>query len=110
MTTSTRVLRVGTRKSPLARWQAAVVIGALSPVATCEEVLITTEGERAPDVPLPEIGGEGVGRRATEQERPSRGRVAGGDARRDTDRRHVMRRKGRQIRAKVAGQYVGVCE
>ena len=60
MTTSTRVLRVGTRKSPLARWQAAVVIGALSPVATCEEVLITTEGERAPDVPLPEIGGEGV--------------------------------------------------
>ncbi|MEK6769289.1 MAG: hydroxymethylbilane synthase [Gemmatimonadota bacterium] len=62
MTLATPVLRGGTRASALARWQAARVAEALRTLAglTCEEVLIATEGDRVPDRPLPEIGGEGV--------------------------------------------------
>ncbi|MGH7614758.1 MAG: hydroxymethylbilane synthase [Gemmatimonadales bacterium] len=62
MTTATRALRGGTRASRLARWQTARVVDALRARvgAACEEVLISTEGDRTLDQPLPEIGGKGV--------------------------------------------------
>jgi hydroxymethylbilane synthase len=55
------VLRVGTRGSDLARWQAAVVSEAIkrlpgSPVV--EEVIIKTEGDRITDIPLSLIEGK----------------------------------------------------
>lgn len=52
-----RRLRIATRRSPLARWQAervATLIGG------AELVLIETEGDIRGDVPLAEIGGQGV--------------------------------------------------
>ena len=62
MTTATRALRGGTRASRLARCQTACVVDALRARAgaACEEVLISTEGDRTFDQPLPEIGGKGV--------------------------------------------------
>lgn len=61
-TTPAPTLRGGTRKSRLARWQTARVMEALrqSVGARCEEVPISTEGDRVLDRPLPEIGGKGV--------------------------------------------------
>lgn len=61
-TTPAPTLRGGTRKSRLARWQTARVMDALrqSVGARCEEVPISTEGDRVLDRPLPEIGGKGV--------------------------------------------------
>ncbi len=61
MAGSDGVLRIGTRGSDLARWQAAIVIDAIrrlpgSPVA--EEVIIKTEGDRITDVPLSKIEGK----------------------------------------------------
>ena len=58
MTGSDGVLRVGTRGSDLARWQAAFVIDAIrilpdSPVV--EEVTIKTDGDRITDVPLSQV-------------------------------------------------------
>ncbi len=52
-----------TRPSALARWQTRWVIEALQdlhPGLTCEEKVITTQGDRVLDRPLPEIGGKGL--------------------------------------------------
>ncbi|HET9915284.1 MAG TPA: hydroxymethylbilane synthase, partial [Anaerolineales bacterium] len=52
-----------TRPSPLARAQTAHVIRSLQaawPDLECEEQIITTQGDRIVDGPLPEIGGKGV--------------------------------------------------
>ncbi|RPJ24962.1 MAG: hydroxymethylbilane synthase [Chloroflexi bacterium] len=52
-----------TRPSALARWQTQWVMDALKKVhhdLTCEEKIITTQGDRILDKPLPQIGGKGV--------------------------------------------------
>lgn len=52
-----------TRPSKLARWQTNYVMGLLSqsvPDLICEEVVITTRGDKVLDKPLPEIGGKGL--------------------------------------------------
>jgi hydroxymethylbilane synthase len=52
-----------TRPSKLARWQTQWVINALQnihPTLECEEKVITTQGDKILDKPLPEIGGKGV--------------------------------------------------
>jgi len=52
-----------TRPSALARWQTQWVIQALQgvfPDLHCEEKIITTQGDRILDKPLPEIGGKGL--------------------------------------------------
>lgn len=52
-----------TRPSALARWQTHWVIEALMqlhPGLVCEEKVITTQGDRVLDKPLPEIGGKGL--------------------------------------------------
>ena len=52
-----------TRPSALARWQTQWVIQALQqlhPGLICEEQVITTQGDRVLDKPLPEIGGKGL--------------------------------------------------
>lgn len=52
-----------TRPSALARWQTQWVIHALQelhPGLECEEKIITTQGDRILDRPLPEIGGKGL--------------------------------------------------
>lgn len=69
MTTATPVLRGGTRKSFLARWQTTQIREALHrrTGATSEEVTIQTEGDRVLDRPLPEIGGKGVFTEALEE-------------------------------------------
>lgn len=57
------VLRAATRRSPLARWQAAHVAGLLAtafPGLTVELVGVETEGDQRLDVPIAEIGGKGV--------------------------------------------------
>jgi hydroxymethylbilane synthase len=56
-------LNFATRPSALARWQTQYVISQLKsqwPDLTCEEVVITTKGDRVLDQPLPEIGGKGL--------------------------------------------------
>jgi hydroxymethylbilane synthase len=56
-------LRIGTRGSPLALWQARHVAALLSPLAAPREVTlveIQTTGDRVRDQPLGEIGGQGV--------------------------------------------------
>jgi len=56
-------IRLATRESPLARWQAehtAALLRAAHPGLDVELVLMTTEGDRRTDVPLSEIGGKGV--------------------------------------------------
>jgi hydroxymethylbilane synthase len=56
-------LRIGTRGSPLALWQANHVAGRLRPLAgsrPVELVEIETAGDRVRDVALAQIGGEGV--------------------------------------------------
>ncbi len=57
------VLRLGTRKSALALWQAEYVRAALCarhPGLTVELVKITTEGDRILDRPLAAVGGKGL--------------------------------------------------
>jgi hydroxymethylbilane synthase len=57
------VIRIGTRKSRLARRQTAEIAAALrrlAPAILCEEIPIVTEGDRVLDRPLPELGGKGV--------------------------------------------------
>jgi hydroxymethylbilane synthase len=57
------VVRVGTRGSPLALWQAEHVRELLArhrPELSCEIVVITTTGDQILDTPLPAIGGKGV--------------------------------------------------
>ncbi|HSB02679.1 MAG TPA: hydroxymethylbilane synthase [Anaerolineales bacterium] len=52
-----------TRPSALARWQTQWVIHALQeiyPDLVCEEKVITTQGDKVLDKPLPEIGGKGL--------------------------------------------------
>jgi len=52
-----------TRPSTLARWQTQWVISALQEKhldLTCEEKIITTQGDKILDKPLPEIGGKGL--------------------------------------------------
>jgi hydroxymethylbilane synthase len=52
-----------TRPSALARWQTQWVMNALQeahPGLTCEEKIITTQGDKILDKPLPEIGGKGL--------------------------------------------------
>jgi hydroxymethylbilane synthase len=52
-----------TRPSALARWQTQWVINALKnlhPELDCEEKVITTQGDKILDKPLPEIGGKGL--------------------------------------------------
>jgi hydroxymethylbilane synthase len=52
-----------TRPSALARWQTQWVMNALQriyPDLVCEEKVITTQGDKILDKPLPEIGGKGV--------------------------------------------------
>ena len=56
-------LRIGTRGSPLALWQANYVADRLRPLAAprpVELVHVVTAGDQVRDVPLPQIGGEGV--------------------------------------------------
>jgi hydroxymethylbilane synthase len=52
-----------TRPSALARWQTQWVIAALQkvhPGLLCKEKIITTQGDKILDKPLPEIGGKGL--------------------------------------------------
>jgi hydroxymethylbilane synthase len=52
-----------TRPSALARWQTQWAMNALKnahPGLTCEEKVITTQGDKILDKPLPEIGGKGL--------------------------------------------------
>ena len=59
----TMQLTFATRPSALARWQTQWVIGALQsryPDLVCEEKVITTQGDKILDKPLPEIGGKGL--------------------------------------------------
>ncbi|MBU2611215.1 MAG: hydroxymethylbilane synthase [Chloroflexi bacterium] len=56
-------LTFATRPSALARWQTQWVIRTLQaahPGLVCEEHVITTQGDKILDVPLPEIGGKGL--------------------------------------------------
>jgi hydroxymethylbilane synthase len=56
-------LRIGTRGSRLALWQANHVAAALQPLAAPRQVVlveIVTAGDQVRDVPLPQLGGEGV--------------------------------------------------
>lgn len=58
-----RVLRIATRGSPLALWQANHVAGLLrrrSPVPDVAVIELSTEGDRRTDRPLSELGGKGV--------------------------------------------------
>lgn len=60
-----------TRPSALARTQTRAVIRALSnahPGLVCEEKVITTQGDRILDKPLPEIGGKGLFTQELEKE------------------------------------------
>ena len=52
-----------TRPSKLARWQTNYIINAIQkihPQLECEEKVITTQGDKILDKPLPEIGGKGL--------------------------------------------------
>lgn len=58
-----RPLALGTRPSQLARWQTGYVAGLLqaaAPGLQVHQVVISTEGDRVLDKPLPEIGGKGL--------------------------------------------------
>jgi hydroxymethylbilane synthase len=56
-----RLLRIGTRGSPLAMWQARAVAAALADRGTASElVTISTGGDQRPNAPLETIGGKGV--------------------------------------------------
>ena len=58
-----RKVRIGTRSSPLALWQAEhvrLLLARQQPDLEYEIVEITTTGDRILDTPLPEIGGKGV--------------------------------------------------
>lgn len=57
------ILRIGTRKSPLALWQAEHVrhrLEALHPGLRVELVTMTTEGDKLLDAPLAKVGGKGL--------------------------------------------------
>lgn len=59
----TETLRIATRKSPLALWQAEFVKGALNqlhPDLTIELVELSTQGDKILDLPLSKVGGKGL--------------------------------------------------
>jgi len=61
MTTPTGRIRLATRGSPLARWQAGRIADLLAATGVeCELVVVDTEGDRRTDVPLAQLGGQGV--------------------------------------------------
>ena len=63
MEPSLNKIRIGTRKSPLALWQAHYIrdeLHALQPSLECEIVKLSTEGDRILDTPLAKIGGKGL--------------------------------------------------
>lgn len=63
MAPADRLLRIATRRSQLALWQAHHVGGLLMsahPECRVELVPVSTEGDRRTDLPLSEIGGKGV--------------------------------------------------
>jgi hydroxymethylbilane synthase len=63
MHTPSPPLRIGTRGSPLALWQAHYVAGLIRPLVTAREVVlveIQTTGDEVRDQPLGQIGGQGV--------------------------------------------------
>ncbi|MBI5567545.1 MAG: hydroxymethylbilane synthase [Chloroflexi bacterium] len=63
LTIHTRTLTIGTRGSPLARWQTDWVIDRLRiawPELNCAIKLFHTSGDKILDKPLPEIGGKGL--------------------------------------------------
>jgi hydroxymethylbilane synthase len=53
-------LRIGTRGSRLAFWQAEHIAGQLRPVCAVEVVEIETAGDQRRDAPLGQLGGEGI--------------------------------------------------
>ncbi|HAQ50264.1 MAG TPA: hydroxymethylbilane synthase [Gammaproteobacteria bacterium] len=60
---SKRTLKIATRKSPLALWQAQFVqqwLEAQYPEITVELVKMTTQGDHILDVPLAKVGGKGL--------------------------------------------------
>jgi hydroxymethylbilane synthase len=61
MTAPTGPIRLATRGSPLARWQAGRIAALLAATGVeCELVVVDTEGDRRTDVPLAQLGGQGV--------------------------------------------------
>lgn len=63
MPTEPRAIRIGTRGSALARWQAERVkarLRAMKPDLECTLKVFTTAGDLSLDRPLPEIGGKGL--------------------------------------------------
>ena len=61
MTPSTGRLRLATRGSPLALWQAGRVTALLAGIGVeARLVVVETEGDRRGDVPLAQLGGQGV--------------------------------------------------
>lgn len=59
----TKTIRIATRKSPLALWQAEYVAGLLEktfPGVKTELVKMTTQGDKILDAPLAKIGGKGL--------------------------------------------------
>lgn len=62
-------LRIGTRRSPLARWQAEWVAARLRETGAAEPVLveITTAGDEQQMVPVARVGGRGVFTKAIQQ-------------------------------------------
>jgi hydroxymethylbilane synthase len=57
------LIRVATRGSALARWQAdhvAALLGGIDPAIEVEVVVVDTQGDRRLDVPIWELGGKGV--------------------------------------------------
>ncbi len=58
-----KTLRIATRKSPLALWQAEYIkakVESLQPAIKVELVKMVTEGDKILDVPLAKIGGKGL--------------------------------------------------
>ena len=61
MSAAARPFLLATRGSPLARWQADRVVALLAAVGVAAEpMIVDTEGDRRTDVPLAQIGGQGV--------------------------------------------------
>ncbi len=63
MTVKQRVLTLGSRTSPLARWQTNHIVQRLQqawPGLRCQIVPFTTKGDKILDQPLPQIGGKGL--------------------------------------------------
>jgi hydroxymethylbilane synthase len=60
---NSRTLRIGTRASALARWQAdhvAALLRAADPSVQIQIVILSTQGDRELDKPLPQMGSKGV--------------------------------------------------